>query len=116
MYRCYTNNFIYLSIYLVPYRIVWYGLMPRTSKCVSTDEALRCIAAEERFARLARDGVEVEAERLVTTHSANLVLLVLATATPQPNLHIRAQLNPTETAALPRWGRGGGGQAPPNRG
>ena len=71
MYRCYTNNFIYLSIYLVPYRIVWYGLMPRTSKCVSTDEALRCIAAEERFARLARDGVEVEAERLVTTHSAN---------------------------------------------
>ena len=45
---------------------------------VVTYESLGRVAAEERLARLARDGVEVVAERLVTTHAAHAVLLRVA--------------------------------------
>ncbi len=47
---------------------------------LSSYQSLRGVPPEEGFARLARDGVEVVAERAVAAHAADLVLLVFASA------------------------------------
>ena len=56
------------------------GIHCRLHEGNETYESLGSISSEERLAGLARDGVEVESERLVAAHAAHLVLLVLTIA------------------------------------
>ena len=75
---------------------------------MATYEAFGCIAAEERFARLARDGVEVVAESSISTHSAHLLVANRLALFPARRYAIHDAPRALAHQSVEASGRGGG--------